>query len=202
MPEIAWGKTIGPAFKAKIVTISNNLGCDPSHLTSAIAFETGESFSPSIRNKASGATGLIQFMPKTAKALGLSPQLPRARVLLADDNVDMRGYVQGVLAEHFIVEAVANGRDACERALGPGPLRYQVPACPGVEPPALVISRPPSEPAVVMPWVEHYHSRWACSSDEEADRNTLAVVMKRPAPSNVLPSGSPISSTVSTRPSG
>jgi hypothetical protein len=33
MPEIAWGKTIGPAFKAKIVTISNNLGCDPSHLT-------------------------------------------------------------------------------------------------------------------------------------------------------------------------
>ena len=29
---------------------------------------------------------------------------PRARVLLADDNVDMRGYVQGVLAEHFLAK--------------------------------------------------------------------------------------------------
>jgi hypothetical protein len=36
-----------------------------------MAFETGETFSPSIKNAAgSGATGLIQFMPSTAKRLG------------------------------------------------------------------------------------------------------------------------------------
>ena len=36
-----------------------------------MAFETGEKFSPSIKNAAgSGATGLIQFMPKTAPDLG------------------------------------------------------------------------------------------------------------------------------------
>ena len=36
----------------------------------AMSFETGESFSPSIQNPVSKATGLIQFMPNTAKALG------------------------------------------------------------------------------------------------------------------------------------
>jgi hypothetical protein len=37
---------------------------------SAMAFETGERFTPNVRNKVSGATGLIQFMPATARALG------------------------------------------------------------------------------------------------------------------------------------
>jgi hypothetical protein len=70
MPEIAWGKKVSTAFKSKVISISENLGCDPSHLMAAMAFETGETFSPSIKNKQSGATGLIQFMPKTAKGLG------------------------------------------------------------------------------------------------------------------------------------
>src|SRR5262249_12479466 len=59
-----------PAFKSKVIAISADLGCDPSHLMAAMAFETGETFSPSIRNRASGATGLIQFVPATARALG------------------------------------------------------------------------------------------------------------------------------------
>lgn len=70
MPEIAWGKKVGGPFKNRVIAISSGLGCDPSHLMSAMAFETGESFSPSIRNKKSNATGLIQFMPKTAVSLG------------------------------------------------------------------------------------------------------------------------------------
>lgn len=70
MPEIAWGKKVSGAFKSRVIQISDDLGCDPSHLMSAMAFETGETFSPSIRNKQSGATGLIQFMPATAKSLG------------------------------------------------------------------------------------------------------------------------------------
>ena len=70
MPEIAWGRKIGGPFKSKVIAICTDLECDPSHLTSAMAFETGESFSPSIRNRASGATGLIQFIPSTARDLG------------------------------------------------------------------------------------------------------------------------------------
>lgn len=41
------------------------------YLIQCMAFETGGTFSPSIRNLAgSGATGLIQFMPRTAIGLG------------------------------------------------------------------------------------------------------------------------------------
>ena len=59
------------AFLVKLVQVAKAIGANPSHLATVIAFETGKTFSPSIRNKAgSGATGLIQFMPSTAKRLG------------------------------------------------------------------------------------------------------------------------------------
>jgi hypothetical protein len=86
MPEIAWGKKVSAAFKAKVVQISSDLGCDPSHLMSAMAFETGESFSPSVRNKTSNATGLIQFMPKTAKSLGTT--IDELAAMTAVDQLD------------------------------------------------------------------------------------------------------------------
>lgn len=41
-----------------------------SEVLSCMAFETAYSFSPSVRNPHSGATGLIQFMPSTARSLG------------------------------------------------------------------------------------------------------------------------------------
>jgi signal transduction histidine kinase len=41
---------------------------------------------------------------------------PRGRVLLADDNADMRDYVGRLLREHWTVEAVSNGRAALEAA--------------------------------------------------------------------------------------
>lgn len=73
--ELVWGKITrkkhGAAFNAKVVEISNRLKCDPNNLMAVMAFETGDTFDPAIKNAAgSGATGLIQFMPKTAKGLG------------------------------------------------------------------------------------------------------------------------------------
>ena len=41
---------------------------------------------------------------------------PRARVLLADDNADMRDYVARLLREHWTVEAVPNGQAALDAA--------------------------------------------------------------------------------------
>ncbi|TGD96841.1 lytic transglycosylase [Methylobacterium nonmethylotrophicum] len=63
-------KKISPSFKNKVIAISGHLGCDPSYLMAAMAFETGETFRPDIVNQQSGATGLIQFMPDTAVGLG------------------------------------------------------------------------------------------------------------------------------------
>ena len=72
MVKIAWGKKVSKTFKDKVIEISDDLECDPSHLMSAMAFETGERFTASIQNPSTRATGLIQFMPKTAKSLGTS----------------------------------------------------------------------------------------------------------------------------------
>lgn len=86
MPEIAWGKKVSGPFKSKVIQISSDLGCDPSHLMSAMAFETGETFSPSIQNKVSKATGLIQFMPKTA--VGLGTTIAQLAQMSAVDQLD------------------------------------------------------------------------------------------------------------------
>lgn len=70
--KIAWGAVVTPDFCKAVIATCKNLGIpDPSYLMACIAFETGETFSPAIKNSAgSGAVGLIQFMPSTAKALG------------------------------------------------------------------------------------------------------------------------------------
>ena len=62
------GKNVTSEFKSKVLEISNKLKIDPDDLMAIMAFESG--FDPSIRNKTSGATGLIQFMSSTAKKLG------------------------------------------------------------------------------------------------------------------------------------
>lgn len=70
---IAWGARVNGDFKARALEIATELGCDPSHLMACMAFESGGTFDPSVRNAAgSGAVGLIQFMPSTAAGLGTS----------------------------------------------------------------------------------------------------------------------------------
>lgn len=58
------------AFVAKIKAISSRLGIDPNWLMKVINKESAGTFSPSIKNPNSSATGLIQFMADTAKGLG------------------------------------------------------------------------------------------------------------------------------------
>lgn len=68
---LAWGKKVSDKFRQRVIEIAESLGTDPNFLMACMAFESGESFSPSVKNAAgSGATGLIQFMPSTAQALG------------------------------------------------------------------------------------------------------------------------------------
>lgn len=56
----------------KIKEISERLHCNPQDLMAVINAESG--FNPQARNKRSGATGLIQFMPRTARGLGTSTE--------------------------------------------------------------------------------------------------------------------------------
>lgn len=70
MTKRAWGKHVSPEVLKAVEFMSARLSADPNHIMAVMAFETGRTFSPSIRNKVSGATGLIQFMAPTAKGLG------------------------------------------------------------------------------------------------------------------------------------
>lgn len=69
--QLAWGRKVSQAFRDRLFEICQTLGVEPDYLMVCMAFESAETFSPSIKNAAgSGATGLIQFMPNTAKSLG------------------------------------------------------------------------------------------------------------------------------------
>lgn len=68
--SLAWGQRVSAEFRERVFEIADQLGMNPDHLMAVMAFETGETFRPDIRNAAgSGATGLIQFMPATARGL-------------------------------------------------------------------------------------------------------------------------------------
>lgn len=90
VPELPWGAKVSAEFKAKLVTIANALRMPedgPAWLMGCIAWETGETFSPSIKNMAgSGATGLIQFMPNTAVALGTT--VDKLAAMTAEEQLD------------------------------------------------------------------------------------------------------------------
>jgi hypothetical protein len=84
---LAWGAKVSPEFRSKARAISGRLGCGPDDLMSCIAWESGRSFSPSKKNLAgSGATGLIQFMPATAVALGTT--VAALAMLTAEQQLD------------------------------------------------------------------------------------------------------------------
>ena len=59
-------------FINEVIRYSNQLGIDPNCLMAVMYFESAGSFSPSIQNPYTNATGLIQFMPSTAYNLGTS----------------------------------------------------------------------------------------------------------------------------------
>lgn len=59
-------------FMSSVEQVSSKLGIPSQELLRAMSFETGGSFSPSIKNPTGSATGLIQFIESTAKGLGTS----------------------------------------------------------------------------------------------------------------------------------
>lgn len=85
--QLAWGAKVSSEFKAKVIEIAEYIGTDPNYLMACMAFESAETFSPSIRNAAgSGATGLIQFMPATARGLGTTTN--NLAALTAEQQLD------------------------------------------------------------------------------------------------------------------
>ena len=90
---LAWGAKVSTEFARGVITLCRELGWGADHpnwLMACMAFESAETFSPSVCNAAgSGAVGLIQFMPATAAALGTT--IENLRLLSATSQL---AYVQ------------------------------------------------------------------------------------------------------------
>ena len=85
--KIAWGAKVSPVFRDRVWWIADQLGLDPDDLMSCMAWESGESFRADKKNMAgSGATGLIQFMPATAKGLGTTTD--KLAAMTAEDQLN------------------------------------------------------------------------------------------------------------------
>lgn len=92
----------------KIKSIADRLNCDHNDLMAVINAESG--FNPKARNRHSGATGLIQFMPKTAKGLGTSiDELKNMTALEQLDYVEQ--YLQSVKKSIFKNDEQLSGGD-------------------------------------------------------------------------------------------
>lgn len=74
MKPLAWGRHVSESFRARVYAMCEKFGWGEDYASwvmSCMAFESGGTFAPDVRNAAgSGATGLIQFMPTTAQDLG------------------------------------------------------------------------------------------------------------------------------------
>lgn len=92
---VAWGKLVSPAFKRKMLEVAAKHEIDPNYLMAAMAFETGETFSPAIKNPKSTATGLIQFMATTARSLGTTTE-----ALAQMSDVEQLDYVDRYMASY------------------------------------------------------------------------------------------------------
>jgi len=68
--NILFSNKMNSFFKAKLIQTAANIKVNPNFLSAVIDWETAGTFSPSIQNPISNATGLIQFMPTTAAILG------------------------------------------------------------------------------------------------------------------------------------
>lgn len=98
-PLGAWGWLVHsePEVRARLLELARAHGWDANAIAAVIAFESGGD--PSAQNPRSSATGLIQFMPATAAALGTSIRKIRSMSALGQLDLVER-YFLGALAGH------------------------------------------------------------------------------------------------------
>jgi spore coat assembly protein SafA len=69
---VAGNPNVTPQFISEVEAMAGRLGTRPEFIMATMSFETGGTFSPSVKNPTSSATGLIQFLDSTARGLGTS----------------------------------------------------------------------------------------------------------------------------------
>lgn len=84
---VAGNRNVTPEFRREVAAMAARLGTRPEYIFAVMSFESGGTFSPSKENSSTHATGLIQFMPDTARGMlaedGVKVTSARAREIFA-----------------------------------------------------------------------------------------------------------------------
>jgi hypothetical protein len=89
--DIAYANRVSPAFLALVIALCARLGIKPSWLM--VVFHKESGINPRAVNRYSGASGLIQFMPGTARNLGTTVEAIR-RMSGAEQLTYVEAYFQ------------------------------------------------------------------------------------------------------------
>lgn len=85
--DLIFGNKVSQFFSEKVKAIAGKLpAADPNWLMFLMGFETIWTFSPSIQNPNSTATGLVQFLESTAQELGTTTA--QLKQMSAEDQLD------------------------------------------------------------------------------------------------------------------
>jgi len=120
-------------------------------------------------------------VPRTAALFGILMSLPpSACTTLVRPGLTNAPALSGTPVDARVHDVIANGSDSCERRLGSGPLRNEVPPCPSG---GRLPSRFPAviqAPGETLP-IEHDEMAWPCSLwDDPVSRVTLAGAFASP----------------------
>lgn len=93
LARVPGSRNVSRAFKQRVIEIARRLDVNPNYLMAVMSFESR--LDPRAVNPRSGATGLIQFLPSTARGLGTSTAA--LRNMSAERQLD---YVERYLAPY------------------------------------------------------------------------------------------------------
>ncbi|MFM6725847.1 MAG: hypothetical protein ACKPJF_15615, partial [Dolichospermum sp.] len=116
---------IDTKFLQDVSKIAQSVGANPEDLLKVMLYETGGTLSPSIRNPRTKATGLIQFMPATAKGLGtnidaLSQMTPQKQLFFVQKYLKQNSRGQKLDSFRKVLSTVFAGNPNASLGVGDG----------------------------------------------------------------------------------
>lgn len=83
---LPWGARVSQTFRDRAAWVADALEVKVEWLMAVMAFESAETFTASVQNPISRATGLIQFMPRTAA--GMDTSVEELSQMTAEDQLN------------------------------------------------------------------------------------------------------------------
>jgi tape measure domain-containing protein len=116
---------IDTKFLQSVSEIAQSVGANPEDLLKTMLYETGGTLSPSARNKRTNATGLIQFMPATARGLGtnidaLSQMSPQEQLVFVQKYLKQNSRGQKLDSFRKVLSTVFAGNPNASLGVGDG----------------------------------------------------------------------------------